>query len=147
MGSTFHNLVYHLVFGTKDRSPLLEDPWRDQLFTYLGGAVRGLGGNSLGVGGYYDHVHILVKLPPAIAPANFVRELKKGSSRWVKEHHGPGFAWQEGYALFGISHTHVASVRRYVLQQVEHHQVVSFREEVARLLKVNGVDFDPAYLP
>jgi REP element-mobilizing transposase RayT len=92
------------VFSTKERASLISATWRPRLHQYLGGAVNGLGGESEGVGGTADHVHILVELRATHVLADFMRELKKGSSKWVHEEISQkNFAWQEGYAAFSVS--------------------------------------------
>ena len=64
MSGTFSNLSVHVVFSTKDRLPLMTMPIRDELFPYIGGIVRGLGGTIITVGGMPDHVHLLVATGP-----------------------------------------------------------------------------------
>ncbi len=61
------NLLYHIVFATKERAPLIIDALRPRLHEYLGGTVRNLSGTALEVNGVTDHVHLLVVLPPTIA--------------------------------------------------------------------------------
>ena len=51
MSSTYLSLHYHLVFGTKNREPLIAPEWRSRLHEYLGGTILGLGGFSQGIGG------------------------------------------------------------------------------------------------
>jgi putative transposase len=58
---------------------------RPRLWEYLGGTVRGLKGIPIQVGGTEDHVHLLVTLRQEPALADFLRELKAGSSRWVHD--------------------------------------------------------------
>ncbi len=41
------NLLYHIVFATKERAPLITDALRERLHEYLGGIVRNLGGTAL----------------------------------------------------------------------------------------------------
>ena len=60
MPSTYLSLHDHLVFSTKERLPIIQNPWRDRLHSYLGGTVRGLDGFSQEVGGVQDHVPLLV---------------------------------------------------------------------------------------
>ncbi|MEI6396443.1 MAG: IS200/IS605 family transposase [Verrucomicrobiota bacterium] len=146
MGSTFYSLHYHIVFSTKERRPLIRQEWRARLHEYLGGTVRGLGGVAESVGGVEDHVHLLVSLKTIHAPADLTRELKKASSVWAAEHHEPVFAWQEGYAIFTVSWTHVPVVRRYIAAQEAHHQKTPIADELKRLLEKNGVSYDPKYL-
>lgn len=147
MGSTYHSLHFHLVFSTKNRSPFIQEAWRSRFHEYLGGTVRGLGGVPEAVGGVEDHVHLLVGLNTTIAPAAFMRELKKASSVWAAETHEPRFGWQEGYGIFSVSASHCDAVRTYIANQEEHHRKVDFREEIQRLLERNGVNYDPKYLP
>ncbi len=147
MPSTYLSLHYHLVFGTKNRLPLIDTPWRARLHEYLGGTIRGLGAFPEGIGGMADHVHLLVGLKAAHRLSDVVRELKKASSIWVHEEIGlPSFAWQEGYAAFTVSATTRDRVKHYIANQQEHHRIKSFREELMELLEKAGLEYDPAYL-
>ena len=147
MSSTHLSLHYHIVFGTKNREPLIASKWRVRLHEYLGGTVRGLGGFPEGIGGMADHVHLLVGLKATHRLADFVRDLKRGSSGWVHDEIGMnGFAWQEGYAAFSVSATVREAVRKYIAHQEEHHRMKSFREELVELLAKAGAEYDPKYL-
>lgn len=84
MGSTFTSLHFHIVFSTKHRQPLIKASWRERLHEYLGGTVNGLKGYSQGVGGSDDHVHLLAGLKSTRCLADFMRELKKSASLWVR---------------------------------------------------------------
>jgi REP element-mobilizing transposase RayT len=59
---SYTNLLYHIVYATKEGAPLITKTLRPRLHEYLGGTVRGLGGVALEVNGVADHVHILAKL-------------------------------------------------------------------------------------
>ncbi len=147
MPSTYLSLHYHLVFGTKDRVPLIEAAWRLRLHEYLGGTIRGLGGFPQEVGGVADHVHLLVGLKATRCLADVMRELKKASSVWVHDELGiSGFAWQEGYAAFTVSATAREAVRSYIAKQEDHHRVRSFREEVVEMLEKAEIAYDPKFL-
>ena len=147
MSSTYTSLHYHLVFSTKDRVPLIAPAWRERLHEYLGSAVRGLDGVPGIVGGVADHVHFLVSLRPTHCLADFMRELKKASSRWVKETINLArFQWQEGYGAFTVSPSQRRLVRDYIANQEEHHAKRTFQDELVVLLNKSGVEFDPRYL-
>ena len=90
MPSTHTSLHYHLIFATKHREPTLAKEWRNELHSYLGGVVNGLDASSEGVGGVADHVHLLVSLKPTACLSDFMRELKKASSSWIRESKGSG---------------------------------------------------------
>ena len=146
MGSTYLSLHYHVVFSTKERRPFLRDGWRAKMHEYLGGTVRGLGGIPESIGGVADHVHLLVGLRATHCLADFMQELKKATSVWAKDLHEPGFAWQEGYAAFTVSYTHIGAVKEYIRTQEEHHRQADFIEELKTLLEKNGVEYKPEFL-
>ena len=108
--------------------------------------MRGLGGVAEMVGGVEDHVHLLVSSKTTVAPAEWVRELKKASSVWAAENHEPLFALQQGYSIFSVSCTHRPVVRRYIANQEAHHRKLPFVDELKRLLERNGVKYVPQYL-
>ena len=64
MSDSYTNLLYHIVFSTKDRRPLITPQHEARLYDYVGGTIRGLGGISLELNGTEDHVHLLAKLRP-----------------------------------------------------------------------------------
>lgn len=147
MPSTHTSLLYHLVFATKNREPLIATEWRSRLHEYLGGAVRGLDGVPQSVGGVADHVHLLVGLKPTHCLSDFMRELKKASSNWVAETmHLPSFRWQEGYGAFTVSASARPEVQDYIARQEEHHRQRTFREEYVLMLQKSGIEFDERYL-
>ncbi|MBI2481207.1 MAG: IS200/IS605 family transposase [Planctomycetia bacterium] len=145
--STFASLHYHVVFSTKNRMRYIDPQWEMRLHEYLGGTVRGLDGFPQGVGGVEDHVHLLIGLKTTHCIADFMRELKKATSRWVHEEIGlEQFAWQEGYGVFSVSATARDQVKHYIANQRERHRHIGFRDEFIAMLERAGVDYDPKYL-
>jgi REP element-mobilizing transposase RayT len=135
MGSTYLSLRYHIIFSTKHRKPWILDPWHSRLHEYLGGTVRGLGGVPESVGGVEGHVHLLVGLRATHTLADFVRELKKSATGWVRDQQlQSDFAWQEGYSAFTVSPNARQGVRSYIANQVEHHRRRSYVDELQRIL-------------
>lgn len=107
----------------------------------------GLDGFPQGTSGVADHVHLLVGLKATHCLADFLRELKKASSGWVRDGIGVRrFAWQEGYAAFTVSAPARAAVKRYIAGQQAHHRNRTFREELVELLEKAGVVYDRRYL-
>ncbi len=146
--STFANLLFHIVFSTKNRFPLIKPETREPLYQYMGGILRGEGGILLEIGGMPDHVHLLVKLKPAMAVALAVQKIKGKSSKWLNERpdSSGSFDWQDGYGAFSVSASLAEKVRRYIRNQEEHHRRVSFREELIELLERQGIPYDDQYL-
>ena len=147
MPSTYTSLHCHLVFSTKDRVPAIVKDWRDRLHAYLGGIVKGLQGVPLAIGGIEDHVHLLVGLKSSHRLDYFLRDLKADSSEWVhKTIKKRTFAWQTGYSAFSVSPSALESVKRYVLNQEEHHRNKTYQEELIELLQASGIEYDERYL-
>ena len=147
MASTLLALHYHIVFSTKKRAPLITDSWRERLHEYLGGIVVGLGGISHCVGGVADHVHLLVGLRATHCLADFMRELKKSSSVWVRDAIKlREFEWQEGYGAFTVSPGARNGVQEYIWNQADHHRVKTFQEELREFLKMAGVKYEDRFL-
>jgi REP element-mobilizing transposase RayT len=149
MPQSLAKILVHVVFSTKDRRPLLRDQkLRDELHRYLGGILTNLDCQPIIVGGVEDHVHLLCLLSRTSAPADVVKELKRGSSVWLKtrEPNLANFAWQSGYGIFSIGFSQIPAVRNYIAGQEEHHRKASFQDEFRQLLQRYEIEFDERYV-
>ena len=54
-------LIYHLVFNTKARLPLITANLRDALYDYIGDIIRGENGVLIAIGGTQDHINLAAK--------------------------------------------------------------------------------------
>lgn len=119
----YWQLYYHLVWATKHREPLITAELEPMLWQYLRGKGLALGGVVHAVGGIEDHVHVAVSVPPRLAVATYVGQLKGASSHWVTHLSGypHPFDWQEGYGAFSFSRRSLPQVVDYVHRQHEHH--------------------------
>ncbi len=149
MAQSLAKILVHTVFSTKDRRPFLRDrSLRDELHRYLGGTLAKHDCQPLVVGGIEDHVHLLSTLSRTYQAAEMVKEVKRGSSLWLKTK-GPelnDFAWQNGYGIFSIGFSQVEAVRKYIAGQEEHHRKVSFKDEFRELLRRYEIEFDERYV-
>lgn len=149
MPQSLAQVYLHIVYSTKDRRPWLQDVGiRDELHNYLGGTCNNLDCPVLRVGGTQDHVHILCRLGRSISIADLVKELKRESSKWLKTKSPElaDFYWQNGYGAFSISPTHVDGLRTYIENQEQHHRRESFQDELRRLLRKYGLEWDERYV-
>ncbi len=87
-----------------------------------------------------------MSLHPSVAPADLVRDMKANSSRWLKGVLKARFGWQSGYAVYGVSASRLASVRRYISTQAAHHKRMTFAQEYIAFLERHGVPYDPRYV-
>lgn len=139
---SYTNFLYHIVFGTKGRLPLITNELKPRLHEYLGGTVRGLGGIAFEINGMNEHVHLLVKIPPIIKFSDFMRDLKANSSKWVNQTTNGKFGWQRRYGAFTVSESQFEIVRNYIRKQEEHHKKFDFKNEFESLLQANRVEID-----
>ncbi|HAF13645.1 MAG TPA: IS200/IS605 family transposase [Blastocatellia bacterium] len=148
MSDAYTNLLYHIIFSTKDRRPFITPAYQSRLYDYIGGTIRGVGGISLELKGTEEHIHLLAKLRPDTALSGVLRDLKANASGWMHDVFPAlkDFSWQRGYRAFTVSQSNVEEVRRYIAQQKEHHHKMSFRDEFIHFLKANGLEYDERYL-
>jgi putative transposase len=149
MSQSLVQIYLHIVFSTKDRQPFLSDTvLRERVHAYLHGICNNQDLPSIRVGGVADHVHILCRLSKTIEVATLVRELKRDSSKWIKEQSAElaDFHWQQGYGAFSVSPSHVETLEQYIIDQEAHHRQESFQDEFRRLCKKNGVAIDERYV-
>ena len=149
MAQSLAKILLHMVFSTKERQPFLRDQaLREELHRYLGGILTNLECQPLIVGGVEDHVHLLFAHSRTATVADVVKELKRGSTVWLKTK-SPAlteFAWQNGYGVFSIGQSQVEDVRAYIAGQEVHHRKISFQEEFHRLLQRYEIAFDERYV-
>lgn len=148
MSQSLARLHVHLVFGTKNRAPLISDSIRDALHRYLAVVLQNLGCPATLINSVEDHVHILFELGRTVALSTAVEDVKKASSKWIKTQ-GPEFAefsWQAGYGAFAVSESNVPAVREYIAGQREHHRVKSFQEEYRAFLERHQISYDERYV-
>lgn len=148
MPQSLAKVPIHLVFSTLGRAPFLNEQIQPRLFSYLTGILRGEGHIPMIVGGHIDHVHLLFGLARTKSISNAVERVKVSSSIWMKEQVDghPNFAWQNGYGAFGVTSSDTQSVSAYILNQAEHHKVVSFQDEFRALLCEHGIEYDENYV-
>ena len=147
--STYTQILYHIVFATKDRLPVLADSRRDDLFKYMNGVIKNSHCRPIWTNGVRDHVHSLLSLHPTVALADLLKDIKVASSIWVKDNKVfPNFVgWQEGYGAFTYSVRDEPELIAYLKRQEEHHRKVSFEEEYRKLLVDAGVKIDERFFP
>jgi REP element-mobilizing transposase RayT len=149
MPQSLSKIIIHCVFSTKNRRLFLRDAnLRTELHAYLGGILKQHDCQPIVIGGVDDHVHMLSTLARTCDAATMVKEGKRGSSLWLKQQDAAlaDFAWQNGYGVFSIGASQIPAVKRYILNQEDHHRRISFQDEFRQLLRRYEIDFDERYV-
>jgi putative transposase len=146
--STFTQILYQIVFSTKNREETLFETDRERLYRFIWGVLQNQKCHLYRIGGVEDHLHIVTHIHPSVALASLVKDIKLASGSFIKsEKIFPLFdGWQDGYGGFTYSISAKDNLIEYVRNQVEHHKKESFRDEYIRLLKEHGIEFDEKYL-
>jgi REP element-mobilizing transposase RayT len=146
--SSHRQILYQIVFGTKNRKPTIEDGQSEKLYKYIWGIVKEHRCKLYRINGVADHIHIASDLHPSISLADYIKNIKVASSLWLKGSTlFPQFeGWQDGYGAFTYSIKEKDILIEYIKKQKVHHQSESFYDEYKRLLVENGVQFDERYL-
>ena len=148
MPQSLAKIILHIIFSTKDRQPLITATIKNGLFKFLATTCQDHGCFLFAVGGYVDHIHIVVFLAKTKAPADLIQHMKTDTSRWIKNH-GREFAnfhWQRGYGVFSVSESKLSLLRDYVANQEQHHQKQSFEDEFKMFLTKHDLKYDEQYL-
>ena len=148
MANTYSHCYYHIVFSTKHRQPFITPDIEERIWQYIGGIARKHGFSAKRVGGYDDHAHSLIGAPPKFAPSDIAQRLKGESSHWISRTFPQlkHFGWQDGYAAFTVSKSHIPRVVEYIKNQRIHHATQSFEEEYLELLRLHEIDYDDRYV-
>lgn len=148
MAGTFSQIYIQVVFAVNGRTNLLQKPWRDEVFKYMSGIIKGKNQKPIIVNGVANHVHLFVGLRPSMLLSDLIRDVKNNSSNFINEQKfvRGKFSWQEGFGSFSYSHSQIDQVYQYILNQEEHHHKRTFREEYIDFLKKFEVDYDEKYL-
>jgi REP element-mobilizing transposase RayT len=147
--SSFRQILYHIVFRTKNSAKTLPLADSEYLYRYIWGIIKNKNGTLLRINGMEDHIHILSDLSPTIAIADYVRDINTNSSHWPKSN--PKFpvfhGWADGYAALTCAWRDKDVVADYIKNQRDHHKQTDFMTEYRRLLEEHGVTIDEKFFP
>ena len=120
---SYWQLLYHAVWATSEHRPFLVGDAERAIHLYVRERSLALGASLFALGGSADHLHIVVAIPPRLAVATFVGQIKSSASaRYNREHRpDPRFAWQEEYGAYSIDRKRLPNLIDYVERQQQLH--------------------------
>ena len=129
----------HCIFSTKDRQQIIPAEVQPRLWSFMAGIARCNRITPLAVGGFDDHSHVLIGLPPTVPLAKAMQLIKAGSAKWCNQNFAKGrFEWQAGYAAFSVSASLLHKTQQYIRDQQQHHRKRNFAEAWKEFLGRNG---------
>lgn len=146
--STYTQILYQIVFSTKNREHTLVREKQKEIYQYIWGILKNKNCHLYQIGGITDHIHILTHLHPSIALSSLIKDIKLSSNEYIKKQNllTDFKGWQEGYGAFTYSIKDKNTLINYIKNQEEHHKDKSFKEEFIELLNEHGIEFEEKYL-
>ena len=146
--STYTQILFQIVFSTKNRERTLKTEKRVELYKYIWGIMKNKKCHLYQIGGIEDHIHIVTHIHPTISLSALIKDIKVASSEYIKkESLFQNFTgWHDGYAAFTYSLSEKDKLVNYVKNQEEHHKVITYHEELKQLLIEQKIEFDEKYL-
>lgn len=149
MPNTYSQIYIQLVFATKGREITIHPNFREEIEKYICGIFNNKNQKVIAIYANPDHIHIFFSYKNlVISIPELVKIVKVESTKFIndKEFCQRKFSWQEGYGAFFYSKSQAEVVKKYVLNQEEHHKKKSFRTEYLQLLEKFEIEFRPEYL-
>jgi REP element-mobilizing transposase RayT len=116
-------LYYHFVWSTKNRLAVIDPVFESDLYRVIAAKAQEMEAFVHAIGGTEDHAHLVVSIPPKVAPAKFIGEVKGNSSHYVNHIIKPDFEfyWQDEYGVLSFGEKNMPSIVRYIQNQKKHH--------------------------
>jgi len=116
--SAFHQLYYHFVWSTKGRLPEIKDTLIQYAVHVVTEDARKRHGFVLACSAMPEHVHLLVSLPPDVAPSTFIGQVKGATAHEINKTIGnKAITWQVGYGVLSMRSSDIDRVTKYVNNQ------------------------------
>jgi len=148
MPQSLSQVIIHLIFSTKNRAPCWTRRFGPRVHAIWPPYAEIWEVRHFGSGDGRIHVHIVTSLSRTVTQAELVEDVKKASSKWIKEL-GPNYAdfyWQRGYGVFSVSRSQMESVYQVCGRTRGASSETEFSEEYRAFLHKHGIKFDEQYV-
>jgi REP-associated tyrosine transposase len=126
------NLV-HCVIAVAPGSVDIPTSAAPELYDFLSDAAELAGAKQVAAGATGDHIHLLLSLPPTLAPGGVIEQMKMLSSRWIRATLPKcrSFTWDESYTEFSVGTSQIRENIAYIERQADCHRKIDFRTELS----------------
>ena len=131
-GHNVYLLTYHIVFVTKYRKPVINEEISEFLKEHIAYLCGRFDAELLTAETDRDHIHLLVSMPPDVAPSRLVATLKTQLSKEVRAEYtehvrkylwGDAPFWSNSYFIASTGTTVMEKVKEYIeKQRTEEHK-------------------------
>ena len=118
----YYQLYYHLVWQVTNSEPFLTATAEPAILDYLRWRAVGLGAAVFALEGTADHVHLVATIPPRIAVAAFVDQVRRSAvTRFNRRTPETPLRWADDFGALTFDGKRLPYVIAYVEQQKAHH--------------------------
>jgi putative transposase len=141
-------ILVHAVFSTKNREPALSKEIKDIVCEHIQEETRKKSIRLLIINGHLDHLHCLISLGPKQCIADVMQSIKGESAYWFNNKSGLAgsgrLTWQDDYFAISVSESHRERVHAYIQNQEQHHQGMTYYQEIGRMAERFGFNSLPS---
>ena len=80
MANTYTQMYIQFVFAVQDRTSLIHQNWKDELYQYIIGIVQNKKHKLIAINGMPNHLHIFVGYKPHQLILELLQDIKDSSS-------------------------------------------------------------------
>ena len=134
MSDVYEEAFYHFVWATKQREPMIVPQMESLLHTYIRQKCQELKTFIYAMNGMPDHLHLVCSVPASIAVADFIGNIKGGSSHYMNHlDQSSPLRWQPGYGYLTFAKSDLGRVVTYVDKQKTHHVTGKLSSKMERI--------------
>jgi len=120
-----YSINYHLVMVTKYRKECIMPEMLEKLKEISARILTTWEGELLEFNGEADHIHLLISIPPKMAPSNLVNNLKTVTARLIRKEFSEHLAkvyykpvfWSRSYCIITCGGAPLSVIKQYIEQQ------------------------------
>ncbi|MDG2470759.1 MAG: transposase [Pirellulaceae bacterium] len=141
-----HNscLIYHAVFYATDNQNRLTPAFNDPFGNCISDYFLNSGNRILEFGGSSEHLHVLFETIDVTPIGELLEKIKLQGLRWIQQQSSsiPQADLTLKIAYFTVSYSMAGRIKRFIADQTDHHQTVSFEDEFLSLLDKHEVRYN-----
>lgn len=135
-------MLMHVIFSTKNQQSLISKEIEPFLYDKISKILYDeCYSPALIIGGGVEHIHILYAYSRNWSVDAIVNRVKTRSSEFMKKRIAD-FDWQKSYGAFSVSRSEDEFEKKYIADQKQFHQRVSYKDEFLEFLKRHEIEYD-----
>lgn len=120
----FWKCYFHIIWTSYQREPLITSQMEQVVFETIKRKSADMSCEIIAINGVADHIHVAVSIPPKVAVAEWVRNVKGLSAHEINERFpnlSTHFRWQNSYGVLTFGAKNLPFVIDYIENQKIHH--------------------------